>query len=171
MVYIKGRYVYNVGMYASYICICMYLADGSLLFFALKVSNNHLPSYFLLATLLQFYSIELLLLCGLSTSHAAVLWLIATCNVQLCSDCATCHQRCICPCAWWGVAHLHLIDAQTERLWNALPSAHTPPGAHPGRPAVCVCRGLCGKFMWPVGRCCGCLPCIASPGASSGRCK
>lgn len=66
MVYIKGiygRYVYNVGMYASYICICMYLADGSLLFFALKVNNNHLPSHFLLATLLQFYSIELLLLC------------------------------------------------------------------------------------------------------------
>lgn len=73
MVYIKCRYVYNVGMYASYICICMYLADGSLLFFALKVNNNHLPSLFLLATLLQFYLIELLLLCGLSTSHAAVL--------------------------------------------------------------------------------------------------
>lgn len=51
MIYIKGiygRYVYNVGMYASYICI---------------VNNNHLPSLFLLATLLQFYSIELLLLC------------------------------------------------------------------------------------------------------------
>lgn len=47
---------------------------------------------------------------------------------------------------------MHLIDAQTERLWNALPSAHTPPGAHPGRPAVCVCavayvENLCGQLV------------------------